>query len=135
MSSELPRDEIVYFLDRNFGTKVIASRLRDAGFKVEIHDDHLVQTAPDEEWIAFVANKHWVALTKDKNIRYRAAEISSVREANARLLVIRAKNTTGKDIADILIQNRSKIETFIKRTEAPFVAGVDRNGKLIAYEI
>lgn len=135
MSSESPLDEIVFFLDRNFGTKVIANLLRDSGFEIEIHDDHLSQTAPDEEWIDFVAKRGWVALTKDKNIRYRAAEIGAVREYGAKLLVIRAKNTTGKDVAEILIGNRNKIERFVGRTGAPFIAGVDRNGNITNYDV
>lgn len=135
MSSESQPKGIVFFLDRNFGTKVIANLLRDAEFKVEIHDDHLPQTAPDEEWIYYVAQQNWVALTKDKNIRYRAAEIGAVKDFGARLLVIRAKNTTGKDVANILIANREKIEKFVGSANAPFIAGVDRNGKITNYDI
>ena len=135
MSSESQLDELVFFLDRNFGTKVIANLLRESGFKVEIHDDHLSQTAPDEEWIDYVAGRRWVALTKDKNIRYRSAEIGAVKEFGARLLVIRAKNTTGKDVAEVLIRNRSKIEKFICEAEAPFIAGIDRNGRITNYKI
>ena len=34
-------DEPVFFLDRNLGRHVVASRLRAVGMPVELHDDHL----------------------------------------------------------------------------------------------
>ena len=50
---------------------MIADALRQAGEVVEIHTDHLPDIASDEEWIALVARNNWVAVTKDRNIRYR----------------------------------------------------------------
>ena len=44
---------------------------RSLGMKVEVHDDHLLPDAPDEDWIALVGKEGWFSLTKDKNIRHR----------------------------------------------------------------
>jgi len=67
------------YLDRNLGKHVIADALREAGATVEIHDDHLPLNAPDEDWIALVGRNSWIAITKDKNIRHRAAEIAAIK--------------------------------------------------------
>ena len=58
-----PLEEPVYFVDRSLGKRVIAERLRDEGIKVEVHDDHLAQDAPDEEWVRLAADRGWVART------------------------------------------------------------------------
>jgi len=64
---------------------LVADLLLQAGHKVEIHDDHLPIDAPDEDWIALVARRRWIALTKDKNIRYRNTELAAVRANGARV--------------------------------------------------
>ena len=130
-----PPPEPTLFIDRNLGKHVIADRLRADGMTVEVHDDHLPQNAPDEEWIALVGRKGWVAITKDKNIRYRAAELEAIRRHSARVIVIRMKNATGTDIAELLVKGRRRIARFAAKTPPPFVAGISRNGAVKAYEI
>jgi len=99
---------------------------------VEVHDDHLPIDAPDEHWIELVAKNGWIAITKDKNIRYRHAEIESVKASGARV-VVRAKNVTGSDLAILLIKHYQRIQDFARKNKAPFVVGLDRNGKLSLY--
>ena len=134
-SSELQPDEIVLFLDRNLGNHVIAGALRDAGHQVEIHDDHLPVDAPDEHWIRLVSSRGWIGLTKDKQIRYRTAEISAIKEYGARVIVIRAKNQTGPEIAEILVKYYSRIQRFVTRESVPFIAGINRSGAISHYAI
>ncbi|MDH3692292.1 MAG: hypothetical protein OEU36_22900 [Gammaproteobacteria bacterium] len=134
-SSKLRPDEFVLYLDRNLGKHLIANALRNAGHRVEIHDDHLPIDAPDEDWISLVGTRRWVALNKDKNIRYRTAEIQAIKEHNARVIVVRAKNATGADIAEILIRSHERICRFAGRVPAPFVAGIDRAGTISNYEV
>ena len=125
VSSSWQREEPILFLDRNLGKHIIADRLRSAGMKVEVHDNHLPPDAPDEDWLALVGRMGWVALTKDKNIRYRTAELESIRRNAARIIVIRAKNATGSDIAELLVKGRRRIARFVAKTVAPFVAAID----------
>ena len=134
MSSRPPPEEPTLFLDRNLGRHIVADRLRSEGMKVEIHDDHLPPDAPDEEWIALAGRRGWVAVTKDKNVRYRAAELASIRRHSARVVVVRTKNATGQDIADLLVAGRRRIARFAERTPAPFVAGIAKPGQVREYE-
>lgn len=107
--------------------------MRSEGLSVEIHDDHLPLDAPDEEWLKLVGRKGWLALTKDKNIRYRAAELQSIRTHRARVVVVRAKNATATDIAELLLKGKNGIVRFAAKTQAPFVAGIDRSGRVTPY--
>ena len=133
-SSKQPPENRALYLDRNLGKHVIADALRDAGFQVEVHDDHLPIDAPDEDWIELVGKKGWIALTKDKNIRYRFAELDAIKTHKARVVVIRAKNVTGNELADLVVKHHGKIQRFSSVHKAPFVAGIDRAGKLFLYQ-
>ena len=133
-SSKPPREPTL-FLDRNLGRHIVANRLRAAGMAIEVHDDHLPPAAPDEDWIALVGRKGWVAVTKDKNVRYRLSELQAIREHSARVVVIRMKNATGPEIADALLKGRRRIASFTAKTPAPFLAGIRKGGSIIAYEI
>ncbi len=103
--------------------------------KVEVHDDHLPADAPDEDWLALVGRNGWVAITKDRNIRYRAAEIDAIRIHSARVVVIRMKNASGSDLAELLAKGRRRIARFAARTTAPFVARMYGNGQLENFPI
>ena len=127
---EWPREGPVFFVDRSLGKHIIPDRLRSEGMKVEVHDDHLQPDVSDEDWIALVGRMGWVALTKDKNIRYRTAEIESIRKNEARILVIRARDATGPEIAEILVEGRHRIARFVENTPAPFVAAIYRSSRI-----
>ncbi len=134
-SSKSQPDKFVFFLDRNLGKHVIAEALRNAGRPVEIHDDHLPVNAPDEDWIKLIRSRGWIGVTKDKRIRYRIAEISAIKEYGARVLVIRAKNQTGEELAEILVKYYSRIQSFVARENAPFIAGINRSGTISHYDL
>ena len=114
---------------------MIADLLRSEGIKVEVHDGLLPPDAPDEEWIALVGRKGWVAVTRDKNIRYRAVEINAIKKHAARVVVIRMKNATGPQMAELLVKERHRIARFVAKTKAPFIAGIPRSSTVRAYEI
>ena len=118
------------FLDRNLGKRIVSARLRAEGVDVEVHDDHFAIDAPDEEWIRSVARRGWVAVTRDRNIRYRTHEMNSIRENTARVIVIRMKDATGEAIAEVLWRSRSRIARFVATTPAPFVVAITSNGTL-----
>ena len=132
-ASSRPQPEPTLFLDRNLGRHIIANRLRSEGMTV--HDDRLPPDAPDEEWIALVGAKGWVAVTKDRNVRYRAAELEAIRRHSARVIVIRMKNATGPDIAQLLVKGRRRIARFAAKTRPPFLAGIHGSGTVKPYEI
>ena len=88
---------------------MIANALRSAGICCEVHDDHLPIDAPDEDWIALAGRKGWIVLTKDKYICYRHAQLASIKKNATRIIVIRAKNATGLEIAELLLKGKSNI--------------------------
>ena len=134
-NSKSQPDKLVLFLDRNLGKHIIAEALRSAGHPVEIHDEHLPVDAPDEDWLRLISSRGWVGVTRDKRIRYRTAEIDAIKEYGARVLVIRAKHQTGSELAEILVKYHSRIQRFVAREKAPFIAGINRSGTILRYGV
>ena len=134
-NSKRQLEDIELFLDRNLGKHIISDALRSAGHIVHLHDDFLPPDAPDEDWIALVGEKNWIAVTKDKNIKYRTGELQAIKWHYARVFVVRAKDATGKEIAEILNKAYKRIEKFSKTNHPPFVAAINRFGPIKKYDL
>ncbi|MGE0623770.1 MAG: hypothetical protein AB7I04_04870 [Pseudomonadales bacterium] len=133
-NSKQPHD-VVFLLDRSLGKHAVADVLLDAGANVERHDDHLPIDAPDEDWIRLVGSKGWLAVTKNKNIRYRTAEISAIKRHNCMVIVVRAKNVTGADIGRILAASLPRLRRYAAAHSPPYIVGIDRSGHLSSYNL
>ena len=114
---------------------MIADALRSAGISCELHDDHLPIDAPDEDWVALAGRKGWIVLTKDKNIRNRHAQLNSIKKNATRIIVIRAKNATGPEIAQILRKGINRIYRFYSSEDAPLVAAIYSYGRIKPYPL
>jgi hypothetical protein len=126
VTNSKPPDEVTFFIDASLGGKVVAQALRDAGAKVEIHNDHFAQGTPDHEWLAAVGDKGWVVLTKDERIRYHELERLALMEAGVRAFVLTAKGLRGAENAEILVKAQPSIRRLLKKQPGPFIAKVTR---------
>lgn len=115
---------VVFFTDRDLGN-IFADLLNEAGLTTERHRDHFRPDAADEEWLGEVAQRGWCALTHDTRIRYKPNELSAVVRHRVRLIVIVGKAPLS-DLARSFISTRDRVESFIARTPAPFIAKVYR---------
>lgn len=131
-SNWLPKP-VVFFLDRSLGQHIVAGKLRAESVIVKPHDELLDQNAPDEEWIRLVGKKGWIAITKDNRIRHRTLEIESIKNHRARVIVLRMKNADGEEMANIILKAKDRILLLAKETPPPFVAGINRSGKITLY--
>lgn len=128
-SPTLP-DEFVFFIDRSLGKKSVANALRQAGAKVKVHDDHLPQDSRDEEWLAYVGERNWVALTQDARIRYHELEFRALLRAKVRAFVLTAKGLRGEENAAIIVNALPAMLRFLAKHPGPFVARIGRNSKV-----
>src|SRR5215470_262918 len=119
-----------YFLDRSLGRIKLATLLRQAGLNIKVHDDHFAQDAPDEEWLTAVGGDGWVVFTKDEKIRYRTRERDALIAHNVRAFVLTARGVTAQEMAEILVNARTKIEKFLSENSGPFMVTVARSGTL-----
>src|SRR6266851_9832119 len=90
-NSPLPPEEIIFFIDRSLGRKVIPGALQKAGERVKAHDDLYPQDTKDPVWLRGVGKQGWVVLTKDKRIRHRNLELEALMNAKVRAFVLASK--------------------------------------------
>ena len=130
-----PPKEPVFFIDRSVGKHSVAEPLRAAGVRVEIHDDHFLPAAQDQDWLPVVGQRGWYVLTCDARIRYRRLELAAAQEARVGMFVIVSKNLTGARIAEILLKALTRIHRFISSHPRPFVAKIYRDGSIKEIEL
>lgn len=126
-----PHKPSVFFIDRSLGRKIIAGALRKAGEDVQVHDDHFPPDARDEEWLAEIGKRGWIALSKDTRIRYRANELKALRAAKVCAFVLTARgDLQGKEIAAIFVKALPAMKRLVAKTRPPFIAHVSRDGSV-----
>jgi 5S rRNA maturation endonuclease (ribonuclease M5) len=123
-----------FFIDRCLGNKVIVEPLREAGIRVEIHDDHFSKNAQDTDWIPVIGERKWIILTKDARIGKNRLERLAVAGANVRMFVLSSQDLSGIDMADIFIRAMPEIKKFISRNMVPFIAKIHQNGKVNSWK-
>ncbi len=127
-------ESTTFFIDRCLGNKLIVETLRAAGVNVEIHDDHFGKNTQDVDWIPEIGKRGWVILTKDARIGKNQIERLSVADARVRMFVLVSQNLSGADMANIFVTAIPTMEKFISHNLAPFIAKVDRDGKVKAWK-
>lgn len=114
----------VFFTDRDLGRELPGAVLA-AGMVVESHADHFAHDTPDSDWIPIVSQRGWVILTRDRRMRYKPAEREAILRSGARVLILVGK-VTHRELAINCVRSRARIESFIARNTAPFIARIYR---------
>lgn len=115
----------VFFTDRDLGTR-FPEILRAAGLFVERHADHFAPDTSDEEWLAAVGRRGWVAVTHDQRIRYKPNELVAVRRHRVMLLVVVGKAPLPV-LANSFVLTLSPIRAFLRAHKPPFIAKIYRS--------
>lgn len=120
----------VFFVDRSLGKHDVPNALRAAGARVEVHDDHFPQDAPDEVWLPAVGRNGWAVLTSDDRIRYRQAEKSAATTAGVALFIFTGKRMRGAAVGDALVRALPEMTRLLQWERRPFIAKVTRTGSV-----
>ena len=124
------REPFVYFVDRSLGRRVVVEAFRAAGEVAEAHDDHFAVDAPDTVWLADVARRGWVVLTKDKNIRRNEVERAAILRAGAACFMLGRGDLSGVRMAQVLLDALPRVRRVLRRFDAPLGASVNAHGQL-----
>lgn len=84
----------------------------------------------DTAWLAAVAKRGWVVLTKDQRLRYRPTELAALRRGGVRVFILTAGNLTGADIAKAFVAALPHMARLLREAAGPFVARVRRGGSV-----
>ena len=126
-------EPLVFFLDRALGKRFIVQALSENNpeVTVKVLDDYFEPNVSDEEWLRFVGRKGWVAITKDKRIRYRTPALEVIKEEKVKLFIFTKGNLTGQQMAEILIRAIPKIKKFLTNNKPPFIVTMTKSGELM----
>jgi len=122
-SSTSAPPEPVFFTDRDLGPTV-AALLRAGGLQVEAYHQHFaLDNVPDGEWLRFVGEKGWIALSHNKRIRYEPDELDDLMTCGVKAFFIVGKGPHPAFAAAVL-ENIHRIKRMIRKNPEPFVAKV-----------
>jgi predicted nuclease of predicted toxin-antitoxin system len=124
------REPFVYFVDRSLGRRVVVEALLAAGELAHAHDDHFAIDAPDSVWLAEVARRGWVVLTKDKNIRRNEVERAALVTSGAACFMLGRGDLSGAAMGRVLIEALPRVRRVLRRYEPPLAASVNLWGHL-----
>ena len=122
----------VFFLDRGLGINLVASVIRERGYRVlpmvEVYPGGADQRVTDDEWIRRASDEGWIALTKDYSIiRDHAVALVA---STLRVFALSNANLTGPAMAERYAVNLDRI---VQRAAKPgpyvyvvTAAGLDR---------
>ena len=110
-----------FFTDRNLGAEYLPSELRQAGFRLVVHDEHFSkrQDVDDPEVITECGLHNWVLLTGDADLPRRwAKEIRAARIG----VFCQTNNHQGPRLwVPRIIKAHNKMHKAMKRWKLPFV--------------
>lgn len=120
--------DLTFFTDRDLG-KLVPRILRENDLVVEPYFDHFPERVkvPDNEWLALVAEKGWVALSHDDNIRRDREAVRTIMEHKGRLFILRG-SVTSRELASLFLEAaESVLDILEKNLHQAFIANVRRS--------
>lgn len=118
-----------FFVDRSLGGMQVPSLLRSAGWDLTTLTEHYGplpgEAVPDVEWLDLVGRRHWAVLMKDDKIRYRIAEISSLKSAGVHAFCIANGNLRAAEMAELFLAHEGEIFA-ICRTPGPTLHSITK---------
>lgn len=106
--------------------------LNAAGIAFIAHHDRFAQDAPDEVWLAGVANQAWLVVTRDQRIRYKVNEQAAAVRAGLHLFVFTQGGLTAVQTADILVTAYPAMVASAAAKPPPAFWSLQKSGKVIA---
>ncbi|HJQ97884.1 MAG TPA: hypothetical protein VJ826_06175 [Candidatus Polarisedimenticolaceae bacterium] len=117
-------DALAFFTDRDLG-KQFPGILAQAGLVVHRHADHFAPDCPDDVWLEAVAERKWIAISRDARIRYKPNELAAVIRHGARLLIVIGK-APHSELAANFVATIPAIVSFVAAQRAPWIGKVYR---------
>lgn len=132
-SKDSPPERPTLFIDRNAWSNALGAALDEAGIPFEAHRRHFGEhdktpESDDSTWLRAVANRGWVVVTRDKNIRYRINELAAMQAAKLHVFVFTQGALTGRETGQLLVDAYQAIAKAIVTHAPPAFFSVLRNG-------
>lgn len=95
--------QLIFFVDRDLGRKIVPEALRKAGVHVIAHQDMFPADTPDVDWLRVAGKQQWVVLTRNERIRHVPFERAVLLAARVRCFMVAATAATGPEAAELIV--------------------------------
>ena len=86
--------------------------------------DPVLTGTVDVDWLPFVGTRHWILITKDKNIRKREIELRAMRASRVNTFVLTGAGLTGAEQARVVKEALPAMLRLLRRRSAHFIARI-----------
>jgi hypothetical protein len=132
------RDSCVFYLDEGLSEcKALHAVFTTHELRFERHYVHFPDRkngTEDHVWLELVGRNDWIAITKDKGIRYLPLERELIKSYKIRQFSFSSGTMSGGDMAAILEAHLRAVWNCILKTERPFVAALNKGGVQIRWQ-
>lgn len=102
--------------------------LKKLGVSLQLHKEHFVHDAPDDEWIPVVAAKGWAIISGDKGIEFDGINRAAVQTHKAKVFTLADTTMRGVEWAATLVAARKKIYAIAEQNIGPFYCTIEPVG-------
>jgi hypothetical protein len=113
-----------FYVDECLG-RGLALRLQAEGHDARAFDEFAGK--PDVEFLPIIGERHWVLITKDKNVRRNQLEVEAILNSDVRAFVITAATLNHEQIAQLVLKTMPRIIR-ISQQQGPFVYNITASG-------
>jgi hypothetical protein len=89
-----------------------------------------LDNVPDGEWLQFVGERGWIALSHNKNIRYERDELDDLMTHGVKAFFLIGKGPHAA-FATAVVHNIQKIKRMIYKYDEPFAAKIYQDRKAV----
>jgi hypothetical protein len=93
-------------------------------------NQHFPQNTPDEVWLKEAGKRHWVVLTRDKNIRRRPNELQAFRDSGVIAFVLTAGDASAADTAVLVKRVYPKLIRKAQSSKPPAMFSITLGGAI-----
>ena len=122
---------MILFFDRSLGKGLGRTLRRARGFPatVELHDQHFPQNTPDDQWLAEIGQRGWIAIGQDYHHHLMDLERDAIRTHRVGVFYLWGANASQWEQLRVLAKAWSRIEA-MSTTAPPFIYRIEKSGRL-----
>lgn len=129
-NSVVPPDVPTLFIDICAWSYQLGDALTEIGAPFIALNQHFPQNTPDDVWLKEAGKRHWVVLTRDKNIRRRPNELQAFRDSGVIAFVLTAGDASAADTAALVSGLYPRLIRKAQATKPPAMFSVTLAGTI-----
>lgn len=119
-----------FVVDVNLG-EPLANGMKAFGENVSHIKEIFPASTEDPVWLKYMGDNSIYVITRDEKLRWRPAEIQSIRKYNVGAFFLSGKNRSRCDLVRQLVRSWPRIKELASKERTPFIFSVPPKGAVI----